>query len=162
MMKRQIAVSTVLAVFLFVASYFFVSVYNEHRQIYKKLQTEKVELQLLRKQKQDMEHKQKIVMRINTFVDDASAVGLNGDRWTYYAVKIDEPLTFQATERILMQTANTPSYFFKPEVISLTTDLASYSKAIQKDTPKQAAAQPAITSGDIVVQLKGAFLVKKE
>jgi hypothetical protein len=161
-MKRQITISAVFAVFLFVASYFFVSVYNEYRQVYEKLQTEKVELRLLRQQKQDMEHKQKIVMRINKFVDDASAVGLNSDRWTYYAVKIEEPLTFLATERILMQTANTPSYFFKPAVISLTTDLASYNKAMQKGTPRQAASRETIKKGDIVVELKGAFLVKKE
>jgi len=147
---------------LFVASYFFVSVCNEYRQIYAKLQAEKAELQLLRKQKQDMEQKQTIVKRINRFIDDASAVGLHHDRWTYYTVHIEEPLTFPAVERILMQTANAPSYFFKPDTISLTTDLASYNVAMRKSTPRQAATTQTIEQGDVVVKLKGAFLVKKE
>ncbi len=109
-----------------------------------------------------MERKERILERINNFVDKARSLGLERERWAFYDVNIQEPITFPEVEKILAQTANSSSYYFKPLTLHVKTKIKSDNGAKQKKPPSTSADSPETKEGDILLTLRGAFVVKQK
>jgi len=69
-------------------------------------------------------------------------------------------MAFHKAEQILSQTLNTSAYFYKPMVLNMNTDITSYKKPGQDQPTRQSAESQSIDGQDVVVKLKGAFLVQ--
>jgi len=100
------------------------------------------------------------MVRVNNFINHARSLGLEKHRWAWYDVNIEEPVSFPEAEKILMQTTNTSSYYFKPVTLHVTKKIESDKKAETKKPPSTSADSPETKKGDILLKLRGAFLVK--
>ena len=102
------------------------------------------------------------MVRVNRFINLARSLGLEKDKWAYYDVNIQEPVSFQEAEKILRQTTNSSSYYFKPATLHVTTKIEPDKKATQKKQSATSADSPETKEGDILLTLRGGFLVKQK
>ena len=151
----------ILAIFFLVSTYVFFTVFNDYSSDHKKLQALKSELRLIMIQQKELKRKKRIVTRVANFVKRAKSYGLEKDRWTYYDVEIEGPMTFHKAEQILSQTLNTSSYFYKPMALHMNTDITSYKKPGQDQPTRPSADSKSVDGQDAIVKLKGAFLVQQ-
>ncbi|MBN2514955.1 MAG: hypothetical protein JXC33_02865 [Deltaproteobacteria bacterium] len=157
---RSYIVTGILAVFFLLSACVFFTVFNNYSSDHKKLQALKGELRVIMIQQKELKRKKRIVTRVANFVKRATSYGLEKDRWTYYDVEIEEPMTFHKAEQILSQTLSTSSYFYKPMVLHMNTDITTYKKPEQNQPSGRSADSKSIDGQDVVVKLKGAFLVQ--
>lgn len=97
---------------------------------------------------------------MNRFVNRASSLKLERDKWAYYDVNIDEAVSFPEAEEILGQTANSSSYYFKPVMLHVKTKMESNDKAGRDKQTATSADSPETKKGDVFLTLKGTFVVK--
>jgi hypothetical protein len=157
---RSYIATGILAVLFLTSAYVFFTVFNDYSSDHKKLQTLKGELRLTMIQQKELKRKKRILTHVANFVKRATSYGLEKDRWTYYDVEIEEPMTFHKAEQILSQTLNTSSYFYKPMELHMNTDVTSYKKPGKDQPSVRSADSKSIDGQDVVVKLKGAFLVQ--
>ena len=160
-MLRQHIISAVLVVFFFIAAHFFLKAYNTNILSQEKITILNRQVQLLINQQRELERKKRIMVRVNRFINRAQSLGLEKDKWAYYDVNIQEPVSFQDAEKILQQTTNSSSYYFKPVTLYVTTNIEPDKKATQKKPPSISADSPETKEGDILLTLRGGFLVKQ-
>lgn len=157
---RSYIATGILAILFLTSAYVFFTVFNNYSSDHQKLQALKGELRLIMIQQKELKRKKSILTHVANFVKRATSYGLEKDRWTYYDVEIEEPMTFHKAEQILSQTLNTSSYFYKPMALHMNTDVTSYKKPEQVQPSGQSADSKPIDGQDVVVKLKGAFLVQ--
>jgi hypothetical protein len=160
-MLRQHIISAGLAIFFFIAAHFFLTAYNIYILSQEKITVLNRQVQLLIKQQGELERKERIMVRVNRFINRAKSLGLVKDKWAYYDVNIQEPVSFQEAEKILQQTTNSSSYYFKPVTLHVKTKIEPDKKATQKKPPSISADSPETKEGDILLTLRGGFLVKQ-
>jgi len=148
-------------IFFFIAAHFFLTAYNKYILSQEKIKVLNRQVQLLIKQQRELERKERIMVRVNRFINRARSLGLEKDRWAYYDVNIQEPVSFQEAEKILTQTANSSSYYFKPVTLHVKTKIESDKKSKQNKPPSTSADSPETKEGDILLTLRGGFLVKQ-
>jgi hypothetical protein len=102
------------------------------------------------------ERKQKLhsIMRINNFVNNAKLLGLEQNRWDVYNVDIENAVSFSQMKTILKQCSNSNSHYFRPISFHIKSLKATgnYEKVPGKIFENE--------TGDILMTLKGAFVVK--
>ena len=97
---------------------------------------------------------------MNSFVNRASSLELERDKWAYYDVNIEEAVSFPEAEEILRQTTNSLSYYFKPVMLHVKTKSESNAKAGPDKRTATSADSPETKKGDVFLTLKGTFVVK--
>ena len=104
--------------------------------------------------KSDKEQQVKSILRINNFVNHAKLLGLDQNKWEVYNVEIEDTVTFSQMKTILKQCSNANSHYFKPvsfhikSLKATVNDETASGKTFENET------------GDILMKLKGAFVVK--
>ena len=150
----------VLAVFFLTGAYVFFTAVNNYSADLQKLQALKGEFRFIMTQQKELKRKKRILNSVANFVKQAASYGLEKDRWTYYDVEIEEPMTFHKAGQILSQTLSSSSYFYKPTILHMNTDVKAYKKPEQDQQPGRSADLKQAEGQDVVVKLKGAFLVQ--
>jgi hypothetical protein len=147
----------VLAIFFFIAAYFFLTTYNRYFINRKKAEVLTLQARLLKQQKNEAELKKHSIFRANNFIDRARSLGLEENRWAVYDINIEEPVTFSEMEQILNQCANSSAYYFKPIIFYAKT-----ARKLDKEKMKKAiSVNPEDTKqGDMLLTLKGVFYVR--
>lgn len=81
------------------------------------------------------------------------------DKWDYYPVQINEPVSFSEAKKILSQTLNTDSYYFKPGALNIRK--GTNPEPGEKEPLKETANSPDAEENDISLNLKGHFVVRQ-
>lgn len=158
-MKSYIT-TAIVAVFFLISAYFFLTAHNNYITSQKKLKVSTREARLLKHQKREMERKKKIMIRVSNFVNRAISSGLEKNRWAYYNVEIEQPATFPEVEQILLQTASTSSYYFKPMILHIKTNIESNKNTAPDKSSSTSADSKSIKGGDVLLTLKGTFVIR--
>ena len=114
---------------------------------------------LLKQQKREAQRKWRILTRVNSFVDRASSLGLEGMKWANYDVNIQEPVTFFEMEQILNQCLNSSSYYFRPIALHANISPESDAKIVKKASTSADSRES--KKGDLMLTLRGAFIVRE-
>ena len=136
------------------AGYFFLSGY----QRYTLNQDRKAALirraELLHHQQIDRKQKWQNILKVNQFVKSAESLGLVRKKWAVYHVDIQDSVTFTEMKKLLTECTNGDSHYFKP--------ISFHIKSIKANANKKESSSMKIQNqkGDIIMTLKGAFLVK--
>lgn len=160
-MLRQHIISAGLAVFFLIAAHFFLKAYNAYILNEEKITVLNRQVQSLFEQQRELERKERIMVRVNRFINRARSFGLEKDKWAFYDVNIQEPVSFQEAETILQQTTNSSTYYFKPVTLHVTTKIEPDKKTTQKKPSSNSADSPETKERDILLTLRGGFLVKQ-
>ncbi len=160
-MKSYIT-TAIVAIFFLISAYFSLTAHNNHIISQKKLKVSTREVRLLKHQKKEMERKKRIMTRVSNFVNYAISSGLEKNRWAYYNVEIEQPATFPEVEQILLQTASTSSYYFKPMILHIKTDIGSNKNTAPNKSSSISADSKSTKDGDILLTLKGAIVIRHE
>lgn len=159
-MSRQKIIAVGLAIVFFVAGHFFLKAYNRYALDRDMLQVLSKQSRLLKKRQSEQVRKKRALERVNSFVSHVNSLGLVRDQWTNYNVNIEEPVSFPAVEQILMQTANSSSYYFKPVMVHVKTKFEPDTGTRPDKQAATSADSPEVKKGDVLLTLKGAFVVK--
>lgn len=109
-----------------------------------------------------MERKERIMVKVNNFINRAKSLGLEKERWAFYDINIEEPVSFSEAEKILSQTINSSAYYFKPVTLHVKTKIEPDKNARIYKSPSTSADSPETKKADILLTLRGAFLVKQK
>jgi len=145
-----------------ISAYFFLTAYNRYILNREKFKVLTKQIRLLKQQQREMKRKESIMVRVNNLINRARSLGLEKERWAFYDVNIEEPVSFPDAEKILTQTANSSSYYFKPVTLHVKTKTESDEKAKTPKPPSTSADSPETKKGDILLTLRGCFLVKQK
>ena len=160
-MLRSPLFTVVLSILFTIAAAFTISAYRELDGNREKLETLKVRLRVMAHQRKDVEKTQVQIARLKGFMQKAADMGLEQHKWASYDVNIQEPVTFAQMARILNQCVNTPDYYFKPVSLQVKT------KVNPDQTHLKGTSLPAgddifdSGKGDVLLTLKGAFVVRQ-
>ncbi|MBN1381453.1 MAG: hypothetical protein JXA41_07250 [Deltaproteobacteria bacterium] len=157
---RSHITTLILAFFFLLSACLFFTAGRDYSADYKKLQALKDKLHFITIQQKELRQKKRLMSRVESFVKRTTSWGLVKDRWTFYDVEIEEPMTFNKLEKILNQTLGTSSYFYKPTALHLNTNVQAYKKPDQNQQPERSADSTSVGEQDVIVKLKGAFLVQ--
>ena len=168
--KSHIINGALAIVFCF-ACHFFMTAYIGYTVKYKKLELLRGQERFVKNQLKELEEKKKVIEKTNNFIDQANESGLTKDQWDLFFVSLkDEPLSFLKLETILNQTSNSHQYYFKPDSFSIKTLGLKNSTAKEDQNGETSqlseASQPinpgaGLTGSDVIISLKGHFLVKR-
>lgn len=119
-----------------------------------------------KQQKRETERKSRILSRASRFVEKAERLGLDEESWAVYAVDIQEPVSFFEMEQMIKQCTNSSTYYFKPISLHAKTTLGSVvkeeKKVEQKSSPSTSAVAQRPEEGDVMLTLRGAFVVRQK
>jgi hypothetical protein len=158
-LKRYI-LSISLAIILVVAAFLFFGTYNYYLRLHTTLTQVDRELRFLSRQQKEIESKARILARARPFVERARALGLEKNRWDTYEVEIKEPVTFPEAREILSQAGSTGSYYFAPAYLHMTRDPAEMKETLRSGEKAQENGASGEKKGDVLMDLKGTFLVR--
>ena len=110
--------------------------------------------ELLNHRQIDRKRKWPDIMKVNRFVKSAELLGLIRKNWAVYHVDIEDSVNFTEMRRLLTQCTNGDLHYFKPISFHIKSIKAS-------DNKKEASGMTSQNQkGEILMTLKGAFLVK--
>jgi len=158
-LKRYI-LSISLAVILVVAAFLFFRTYGRFQRLHAGLVQADRDLRVLSRQQKEMEAKVRILAREKSFVQKAQALGLVKERWDTYEVELKEPVSFPEAREILAQTGNAGSYYFIPVYLHMSTDLSRMEGGSGAEKRPQGNNASGPKKGDVLMDLKGTFLVR--
>lgn len=155
----------ILAVFaacaVVAASFYFKSARDHYLAAGEQTDQARRELSMTAARGKEIEDQRRLWHRVKRFVDRAKALGLEPGRWDRYEVIVEEPLTFQEAQDILDQAVSGASYLFHP--ISLEARKEKVEAAVEAKTGKanDASGDSPRKEGDLILSLRGAFLVRE-
>ncbi len=152
--------SGVLAVLLFLSTYFFISSYHQYEENQQNIETQKVRGRIMQQQINEMKQKRKAVLQVNSFVESAVALGLEEKNWSFYKVNIQEPVTFEELGNILSQCSNSSTHYFHPITFHVKTIKKTDSELTKKNKTTASSAPIEKDTGDLMVTLNGEFIVR--
>lgn len=158
-MKRYFF-SILLAVILVVAAFLFFSTYGRFQRLHAGLVQDERALRLLSRQQKEMQAKARILARERSFVQKAQALGLVKERWDTYEVELKEPVSFPEAGEILAQTGSAGSYYFIPFYLHMSTNLSRMKGGSGAEKTPRANNASGPKKGDVLMDLKGTFLVR--
>jgi hypothetical protein len=153
---RSSLMTGLLVVLLLSVGHMFLSAYQRYvvNQDKKAVLIRKAEL--LNHRRIDTEKKWHDILAVNRFIKSAQLLGLVRKEWEIYHVDIQDSVTFTEMKNLLSQCTNGDAYYFKP----ISFQIKSTKAMGNKEKPS------GITSrnqkGDILMTLKGAFMVKNK
>jgi len=161
----------ILSILFCVAVFFFLQAYNRYDVNHEKKEALTVRFKVLTQQKREAERKVRILSKLNDFVHRARSLGLEQSGWDVYEVYINEPVTFLEMEQLLNQCTNSPAYYFKPVSFhaktvggaksEITAGAEKKDMAEKRTAPIVSAGPQGAQTGDILLTLKGAFVVRR-
>lgn len=166
--KRQALWTLVTLLLLGGALHFYLEAFDAHRR--QKTQLERVHFRrdFTRRQIAELQQKVKVIEQVNGFVKGAENLGLVPDNWTRYDVNIEAPLRFAALSEILRQCRSTPYYYFQPQHLRVhlaggeDADAANLgASGVPAEMVVTNADSDSAETGDLLLQLKGAFLARR-
>jgi cell division protein FtsL len=151
---RSCIMTGVLVVLLLMAGRYFLTSYKAyvaHKEI-KAVLVHKIGW--LSQLKSEREHQLHSILRINNFVNNAKLLGLEQNKWDVYNVDIENSVTFSQMKTILKQCSNSNSHYFRP--------VSFHIKSLKATGNSETASGKTFENeaGDILMTLKGAFVVK--
>lgn len=155
-MKEKIApylilgVSSVLAVVLLGVVHLAIANYQQVIAARGEKENLERQVRVLRKHQQDRARYDEIMAEFQQFIGQAREYGVTSEHWATYDVTLRESMSFEEAARILMQTAKTDSYYFKPQTMSL-----------RRGAPQKGSGGPA-TGADLSFALQGVFYVRQK
>jgi len=158
---RSHTVTAVLAGLFIICAYFSSTTLSDIAIGQEKLKALKREVRMLRVQQNEVNRTLVAVNKTRTFVNHAKSLELERKLWNTYKVDIHEPTTLQEAEQILDQTANTKAYLFTPQRLHMSLLGMTGEKPPSAQPSRPSTAPEPTEANDILLQLKGAFLVKK-
>jgi hypothetical protein len=143
-----------LVVLCLAAGCFFLSGYQRYILKQDKKAALIRQAELLHHRQIDRKQKWQNILKVNGFVKGAESLGLVRKKWAVYHVDIQDSVTFTEMKKLLTQCTNGDSHYFKP--------ISFHIKSIKTIDNKKEASGMKIQNqkGDILMTLKGAFLVK--
>ncbi len=114
------------------------------------------QVRLLGHLQREREQKLHNILRINNFVKNAKLLGLEQDKWGVYDVDIEDTVTFDEMKTILKQCSNANTHYFRPVSFHIKSLKAT------GNTDKTSGRTFENKVGDILMTLKGAFVVKNQ
>ena len=151
---RSCIMTGLLAVLFLVTGRYFLSAYRSYvaHKEEKAVLVQKV--RWLSQLQSEREQKLHSIMKINNFINNAKALGLEQNKWAVYNVDIQDTVTFAEMKTILKQCSNADSHYFSP--------VSFHIKSLQAtgDRDKTSGRTFENEAGDILMTLKGAFVVK--
>lgn len=151
-----------LALFFSLSAHFFLTAHKRYALNKNALRATISQAQLLKAHQKELERKKGVLQRIHGFVHRARSAGVEKDKWAYYDVNIEEPVPFEEAEKILGQTANSSSYYFKPITLEVKTKIQPDAKAPSTTAAAASGDSSETKTGDILLNLKGSFVVKRQ
>jgi len=136
--------------------------YNRHKSLEQKIDTLTCRLTALNQQKNELKRKTRILTRIRRFVEKAQQVGLEKSNWAVYDVNIEEPVSYAQLDQILGQCVNTGSFYFKPAYFHAALLSEKEKKTIARDSSSDSADSHFTIHSDLMLSLKGAFIIKNK
>ncbi len=159
MLKHKI-IAAGLALIFIVTAHFFLIAYDAYVMDRDTLKILTDQLEGLESRKEEQGRKKHILERVDNFVNRAGSLGLARNQWSYYDVSIEEAISFEGVEKILRQTANSPSYYFKPDKVYLKTKYDVGDEGDQSNEISPPTGTEQMEDGDILLTLKGTFIVR--
>ena len=157
MKKFRSCIMTGLLVVLFLmAGRYFLTGYNAYVAHKEKKAVLVRKIRWLSQLQSEREKKSHSILRIENFVNNAKLLGLEQHKWAVYNVDIQDVVTFAEMKTILKQCSNADSYYFRPVSFHIKSLKATDSKDQVSGTMFENQA------GDILMTLKGAFIVKNQ
>ena len=151
---RSCIMTGLLVVLLLMAGHYFLTNYKAYVG-YKGKKTVLVrKVRRLNQFQSEREQKLHSILRINNFVNTAKSLGLEQSKWSEYNVDIQDTVTFVEMKTILKQCSNTDSHYFRP----ISFHIKSLKATDNQD--KTSGKTFENVEGDILMTLKGAFVVK--
>ena len=151
---RSCIMTGLLVVLFLMAGRYFLTAYKAYVG-YKGKKTVLVrKVRRLNQFQSEREQKLHSILRINNFVNTAKSLGLEQSKWSEYNVDIQDTVTFAEMKTILKQCSNSNSHYFRPVSFHIKSLKATgnYEKVPGKIFENE--------TGDILMTLKGAFVVK--
>jgi hypothetical protein len=143
-----------------VAAHFFLTAYDRYALNERQLKESVRQVRVLKQRREEQARNRRILVRVKRFVDRARALGVERDKWDYYPVQIDEPVSFPEAQKILSQTINTGSYYFNPSMLNIKKGTEP---APGEKKPSAASGDsPDTKAGDISLNLMGQFVVRQK
>ncbi len=159
--RFKLYILTIIVAALFVAtSYFFLGSLGRYRQLNARLRQSERELRVLVRQRQEAEKKSHILSKTKSFLEKAHALGLNKSRWDTYEVEKREAVTFSEVREILAQTGSSGPYYFIPVYLHMSRNPPGMKAPPGAEKGKQREDVTATKEGDLMLDLKGTFLVR--
>ena len=151
--------AVVFAIFFFVSANLFLTAYDRYARNERQLKESVRQVRMMKQRREERARNRRILVRAKRFVDRARALGMERDKWDYYPVQIDEPVSFPEAQKILSQTINTASYYFNPSILNIRKGTKSEPG---EEKPSAASADsPDTKEGDISLNLRGQFVVRQ-
>ncbi len=158
-MLKQKIIAAGLALILIVTAHFFMTAYDVYVMDRDTLKILTDQLEGLEGREEEQGRKKHILERVDNFVIRAGSLGLARNQWSYYDVNIEEAISFKGAEQILRQTANSPSYYFKPDKVYIKTKYDVGDEGDQSNEISPPTGTEQMEDGDILLTLKGTFIV---
>ncbi len=115
--------------------------------------------------RKELARRQRMVARVEGFIKKAGILRLTPDKWDQYDVEISGPISFPQLGEILGQTATGKNYYFEPLILYMAKkppiEKGETPGSTKVEGPKVARAKGKIEEGDIFLELKGNFLVRR-
>lgn len=153
---RSCIMTGLLVVLCLVASRYFLTGYKVYAAHKGKKATLVQQVRWLSQLQSERKQKLHSILRINNFVNNAKLMGLEENKWAVYNVDIQDTVTFAEMKTILKQCSNGDSHYFKPESFHIK------SLKVTGNTDKTSERIFENKTGDILMTLKGAFVVKNQ
>ncbi len=151
---RSSMMTGLLVVLCLLAGSFFLSGYQRYVVNRDKKEALIRKTELLNHRRTNREQKWQNISRVNHFVKQAQLLGLVRKKWSVYHVDVEDSVTFTQLKKLLVQCTNDDSHYFKPISFHIKSIKAIDNKK------KQSVKTSQNHKGDILMTLKGAFLVK--
>lgn len=151
---RSSMMTGLLVVLCLLVGSFFLSGYQRYAVNLDKKAALIQKTELLNHRRTNREQKWQNISRVNHFVKQAQLLGLVRKKWSVYHVDVEDSVTFTQMKKLLVQCTNDDAHYFKP----ISFHIKSI-KAIE-NKKKQSVMTSQNHKGDILMTLKGAFVVK--
>jgi hypothetical protein len=157
---RLYTLSVIVAVLFAVATYLFLGSLGRYRQLNARLHQSERDLRILVRQRQEAEKKSHILSKTKAFLEKAHALGFDKTRWDTYEVEIKDSVTFSDARQVLEQTGSSGPYYFIPVYLHMTRTLPGMKTPQGAGKIRQSEDASGEKKGDLMIDLKGTFLVR--
>ena len=157
----SLLISLVLAICVCVSFHFFITHYSQCMVLLEQEAKLTKRFEFLKQKQNEILKRNRIFTKIKTFVMLSENLGLSKDKWSEYAVAIDEPVTFAEFSQIINQCVNTPAYYFKPVSLHAKPVLGTDKPPAPKKQSPPAGGVSTKKTGDINLILQGKFIARK-
>ena len=164
-MRYGLYICTICALAAFVLCGHF-GLYSYRKAHYLKAEAEAltVRSRLMKRQVGELEHKVRILGRVDHFLDLAKDAQLTPDHWSIYDVHIQDAVTFHELSQIIEQCVHHQNVYFRP--ISFHAALGQKRQSPENSfndvepVPMDDDADEA-SPADVILALKGTFMVRQ-